>query len=115
MAATTALPTAEDPRLHAMVQADRVWNGVTTAWDGRVFVGFPQADRPGVQVEELVSGRDPVPIPDAAWNAGATGGDVSLAFVLIILCASDPTERCGSSMPAHPGSARPRSSTSLRA
>ena len=83
MAATTDLPTAEDPRLHPMFQADRVWNGVTTTRDGRVFVGFPQADRPGIQVEELVSGRDPVPIPDAAWNAGATGSDVSHAFVLI--------------------------------
>jgi hypothetical protein len=36
------LPTEQDPRLVSVFQAGRVWNGVTTTTDGRVFVlSFP--------------------------------------------------------------------------
>lgn len=83
-APTDGLPTREDPRLVPVYHGDRAWNAVTTTRDGRVFVGFPQADRPGAQVEELARGGTGRPYPDAAWNAGAKdGGEVAHAFVLI--------------------------------
>ncbi|MEQ4301685.1 L-dopachrome tautomerase-related protein [Plantactinospora sp. B6F1] len=58
----------EDPRLRPVAAADRVWTGVTTTGDGRVFVSFPSADGPGIQVGEVVSDGRVVPYPDAAWN-----------------------------------------------
>ncbi len=77
------LPTQEDSRLITTYESDRIWNAVTTTRDGRVFVGFPQADRPGFQVEELAKDGVGQPFPDADWNAGFKGGDVGRAFVLI--------------------------------
>ena len=67
------LPTRQDPR-QLMFRADRVWNAVTTTPDGRIFVGFPQADRPGVQVEALDFHHYPVaiyrlPIGVGPWPA----------------------------------------------
>ena len=47
------LPTQQDPRLITMYYADWVWNAVTTTRSGRIFVGFPPADLPGISVEDL--------------------------------------------------------------
>lgn len=58
----------EDPRLRPVTATDRVWTGVTTTGDGRVFVSFPSADGPGVQVGEVVSDGRIVPYPDPTWN-----------------------------------------------
>jgi sugar lactone lactonase YvrE len=81
--APVVLPTQQDPRLVAAYQADRVWNGVTTTRDGRVFVGFPQADRPGVRVAEIMRDGSFRAYPNAVWNGGVQNGDVGDAFVLI--------------------------------
>lgn len=65
---TAALPKKADPRLAPVLAADRVWNSVTTTDDGRVFVSFPAADRPGIQLAEAMPGDRFVPYPNAAWN-----------------------------------------------
>ncbi len=62
------LPTREDGRLIPMFHSDRVWNAVATTTDGRVFVGFPSADGPGVQLAELDSTGNAKPYPDGEWN-----------------------------------------------
>ncbi|WBB66865.1 L-dopachrome tautomerase-related protein [Micromonospora sp. WMMD812] len=62
------LPTQEDPRLSPVVANDRVCTGVTTV-GGRIFVSFPGADGPGVQVAEALPDGRRVPWPDASWNA----------------------------------------------
>lgn len=108
------LPTQQDPQLQLMFQADRVWNAVTTTPDGRVFVGFPQADRPGVQVEALDRQGHGTPYPDAAWNAGTAQGGVAHAFVLINSIRMGPDGALwlvdagapGLGKPAVPGAAR---------
>ena len=46
-AVSAGLPTKHDVRLIPVFKADRVWNGVTTTRDGRVFVSYSSADRPG--------------------------------------------------------------------
>ncbi|WP_328654804.1 major royal jelly family protein [Micromonospora sp. NBC_00330] len=63
----SSLPTEEDHRLTSVFQEDRVCTGVTTV-RGRVFLGYPSADRPGVQVVEALPDGRRVPYPDAAWN-----------------------------------------------
>ncbi|MEU7974836.1 L-dopachrome tautomerase-related protein [Micromonospora sp. NPDC049089] len=50
-----------------MFQEDRVCTGVTTV-RGRVFLSYPSADRPGVQVVEALPDGRRVPYPDVAWN-----------------------------------------------
>ncbi|MFC3500879.1 L-dopachrome tautomerase-related protein [Micromonospora krabiensis] len=62
------LPSQEDPRLTRVVANDRVCTGVTTV-DGRIFVSFPGADGPGVQVAEALPDGRRKPWPDTAWNA----------------------------------------------
>ena len=81
-AAEPALPAKQDPRLETMFHADRVWNAVVVTPDGRTFVGFPQADRPGPQVEELDRGGNGKTYPNEDWNQPAQG-DVARHFVLI--------------------------------
>ncbi|WP_433460974.1 SMP-30/gluconolactonase/LRE family protein [Micromonospora sp. CA-248212] len=62
------LPTEEDPRLTPVLVEDRVCTGVTTL-RGRVFLSYPSADGPGVQVVEALPDGRRNPYPDAAWNA----------------------------------------------
>ncbi|RAN93418.1 hypothetical protein GAR05_05502 [Micromonospora saelicesensis] len=74
----SSLPTEEDHRLTPVLHEDRVCTGVTTL-RGRVFLSYPSADRPGVQVVEALSDGRRVPYPDAAWNRA--GQPPSGAFV----------------------------------
>jgi len=60
-------PESQDP-LVPVFQGQRVWNGVTTTSEGRVFVSYSQADGPGTQVAELDAQGQPFPFPDANWN-----------------------------------------------
>ncbi|WP_198297901.1 SMP-30/gluconolactonase/LRE family protein [Bordetella genomosp. 9] len=66
-----------------MFQGQRVWNGVTTTPEGRVFVSYPQADGAGMQVAELDAQGRPYPFPDATWNAPQdwSAGTVGSGFV----------------------------------
>lgn len=75
------LPTKEDNRLQPIFQSNRVWNAVTTTNDGRAFVGFPGADGPGTQVEELSPDGQGKPYPDVAWNGWQPGHDPANVFV----------------------------------
>ncbi|MFI5925709.1 SMP-30/gluconolactonase/LRE family protein [Micromonospora sp. NPDC051543] len=61
------LPTEVDPRLTSVLTENRVCTGVTTL-RGRVFVSYPLADGPGVQVAEALPDGGRNPYPDAAWN-----------------------------------------------
>ncbi|MET8529702.1 L-dopachrome tautomerase-related protein [Micromonospora sp. NPDC005172] len=61
------LPTEEDPRLTSALTENRVCTGVTTL-RGRVFVSYPSADGPGVQVAEALPDGGRNPYPDATWN-----------------------------------------------
>jgi len=77
------LPTENDGRLIPIYQSDRVWNAITTTRDGRVFVGYPGADRPGVQIEELLPDGTRKPFPNQAWNDWKQGADPKAAFVRV--------------------------------
>ena len=61
-------PESNEP-LVPMFQGQRVWNGVATTPEGRVFVSYPQAEGAGLQVAELDAQGRPYPFPDASWNA----------------------------------------------
>jgi len=74
----STLPTEEDPRLTPVLAEDRVCTGVTTV-RGRVFLSYPAADRPGVQVVEALPDGRREPYPDAGWNR--TGQSPEGAFV----------------------------------
>ncbi|MBM0277361.1 L-dopachrome tautomerase-related protein [Micromonospora tarensis] len=69
-----------DPRLTPVCREDRVCTGVTTV-RGRVFLSYPSADRPGVQVVEALPGGGREPYPDAAWNAGNQPPDSAFVHV----------------------------------
>lgn len=75
------IPTKEDHRLIPVYHADRVWNAVTTTADGRVFVGFPSADRPGVQLMEMDGPGRGHAYPNKIWNSWKPGGAIGVAFV----------------------------------
>ena len=75
------LPTQPDARLVPMFQSDRVWNGVTTTRDGRVFVCYPDADGPGVGVAEVKPDGSRQPYPDAEWNRWQPKQSTLHAFV----------------------------------
>jgi len=77
------LPHENDGRLIPIYQSDRVWNGITITRDGRVFVGYPGADRPGVQIEELLPDGTRKPFPNLAWNDWKPGADPKDAFVRV--------------------------------
>jgi sugar lactone lactonase YvrE len=64
-------------------QGQRVWNGVTTTIEGRVFVTYAQADGPGMQVAELDSQGRAFPFPDANWNAPvpSVAGTIGAGYV----------------------------------
>ena len=90
--APAELPTRTDERLVPVFQADRVWNGVTTTREGRVFVCYPSADGTGVQAEEIWPDGGHRPYPDAAWNGWKPGQDFTRAFVCVTTpCASART------------------------
>ncbi|QNT79003.1 L-dopachrome tautomerase-related protein [Entomobacter blattae] len=62
----------KDKRLiEVATSSNRIWNGVTTTPDGRIFVTFPQVEGPGTQLAQI-SGNTVspsiVPFPSAAWN-----------------------------------------------
>ncbi|MFF0469613.1 L-dopachrome tautomerase-related protein [Micromonospora zamorensis] len=63
----STLPTEEDPRLTPIFDEDRVCTGVTSL-RGRIFLSYPSADGPGVQVAEALPDGRRNPYPDAAWN-----------------------------------------------
>ncbi|OZI36979.1 hypothetical protein CAL29_00605 [Bordetella genomosp. 10] len=75
-------PEAQTP-LVPVFQGQRVWNGVTTTAEGRVFVSYPQADNPGLQVAELDAQGQPFPFPDANWNVvlSSVAGPIGNGFV----------------------------------
>jgi hypothetical protein len=75
------LPVKKDPRLIPAYRAERVWNGIATSNDGRAFASFPDADGPGVKLQELKSESNATPYPDLAWNSWKQGMDTKAAFV----------------------------------
>jgi sugar lactone lactonase YvrE len=76
-----ALPVKQDSRLIPVYQANRVWNGITTSKDGRAFASFPDADGPGVKLQELTSESKASPYPNPSWNSWKPGQDPKAAFV----------------------------------
>ena len=83
-----------DVRLIPVFKADRVWNAVTTTRDGRVFVSYSSADRPGVQFEELSPNGVGRAYPDEAWNAWQPGHDPKDAFVRVNALRIGPDSDC---------------------
>ena len=77
------LPTQKDDRLLPVFHANRVWNGVTTTVDGRVFVCYPGADGPGVGLEEIKPDGSHEPYPDAEWNGWQPKQSTLHAFVCV--------------------------------
>ena len=75
------LPTERDERLLPVYQSDRVWNGVTTTTDGRVFVCYPGADGPGIGVAEIAPDGKRHVYPDAEWNSWRPKQSFLHAFV----------------------------------
>jgi sugar lactone lactonase YvrE len=74
----------EDSKLQPVLQTSRVWNGVTiNPTDGRTFVSFNQADGPGVQLAEVLTGNVIKPYPDSAWNTTDTTKPLSNRFVAV--------------------------------
>lgn len=112
--AVAALPPREDLRLQPVWHADRVWNGVATAPDGRTFAAFPAADQPGIQAAEIARDGTLTPWPDAAWNAVHQPPRVDGAFVCVNALRIGPDGRLwivdagatGIGKPAVPGGAR---------
>ncbi len=76
----TGLPTTQDSRLIPVASSQRDWNAVATTPGGRVFVGYTQAEGPGVQLAELVNGV-PVPYPDLTLNTPYLEGATVNGFV----------------------------------
>ena len=52
IAADAQMPVKKDPRLIPVYRAERVWNGIATSNDGRAFASYPDADGPGVKLQE---------------------------------------------------------------
>jgi sugar lactone lactonase YvrE len=62
-------PNATDAAASTLIpvyKGNRVWNGVTTTPDGQVFVSYPQADSPGMQVARLDADGMPHAFPDTS-------------------------------------------------
>ncbi|MGI5521316.1 L-dopachrome tautomerase-related protein [Micromonospora sp. CA-259024] len=74
------LPTEEDGRLTPVLSEDRVCTGVTSL-RGRVFLSYPSADGPGVQVVEVLPDGGRKPYPDAAWNQANQSPDGAFVHV----------------------------------
>jgi sugar lactone lactonase YvrE len=114
-AGCTSTPAPADASaLVPVYQGNRVWNGVATTHDGRVFVSYPQADGPGMQVAELTPDGTPHPYPDAAWNQSSPESDIAHAFVHVNAVRIGPDGNLwvvdagapGIGKPAVPGAAR---------
>jgi hypothetical protein len=84
-------PELQEP-LMPVFQGQRVWNGVTTTVDGRVFVSYSQADGPGMQVAELDSQGRPDPFPAANWNIPqpSVAGTIGSGFVHVNALRAGP-------------------------
>ncbi|MEU1811542.1 L-dopachrome tautomerase-related protein [Micromonospora aurantiaca (nom. illeg.)] len=97
-----------------MLSADRVWNGVTTTSNGRIFVSFPSVEGPGVQVAEADGDGGFAPYPDAGWNQAREDHQPDGAFVCVNALRIGPDGRLwvidggapGLGMPAVRGGAR---------
>ncbi|MCG5469335.1 major royal jelly family protein [Micromonospora sp. LAH09] len=76
----STLPTEEDPRLTRVFDEDRVCTGVTSL-RGRVFLSYPSADGPGVQVVEALPDGRRNPYPDAGWNRADQSPDGAFVHV----------------------------------
>lgn len=76
----STLPTEEDPRLTPVLAEDRVCTGVTSL-RGRIFLSYPSADGPGVQVAEALPDGRRNPYPDAAWNRAGQSPDDAFVHV----------------------------------
>ncbi|MEU8212529.1 L-dopachrome tautomerase-related protein [Micromonospora sp. NPDC049044] len=74
------LSGAEDPRLTPVLSEDRVCTGVTSL-RGRLFLSYPAADRPGVQVVEVLPDGRRDPYPDRAWNRADRSPDSTFVHV----------------------------------
>ena len=81
---STKISDTEDSSLIPVLQAPRVWNGVTiSSTSGRTFVSFNQSDGPGIQLAEVLTGNVIKPYPDSAWNTTDTMQPLSHRFVAI--------------------------------
>ena len=83
VAAPPAVPTSANARqLVSVATSDTIWNGVTVADNGRVFVLFPHNEGGvGTRIGELKAGKV-TPYPSRAWNAWKKEGDpAKQAFV----------------------------------
>jgi hypothetical protein len=78
-----SLPSTSSASLIPVFHGNRVWNGVATTRDGKVFVSYPQADGPGVQLAELDIDGTPHPYPNANWNKTQPQNDVAHSFVRV--------------------------------
>jgi sugar lactone lactonase YvrE len=87
------LPDVEDSRLLPMLTSERLWNGVTISEGGRMFVCFPSADGPGMQVAEALPDGQFVPYPDASWNEVRLDHDPHGAFVCVNALRIGPDAR----------------------
>ncbi|WP_432826796.1 L-dopachrome tautomerase-related protein [Dactylosporangium sp. CA-092794] len=76
----TETAATEDRRIVPALSNDRVCNAVATG-EGRVFVGYPSADGPGLQVAEVTAAGRRIPYPDEAWNAVLDDHEPDGAFV----------------------------------
>ncbi|WFE54537.1 L-dopachrome tautomerase-related protein [Micromonospora sp. WMMD1155] len=76
----STLPTRPDPRLTPVLSESRVCTGVTSL-RGRVFLSYPSADGPGVQVVEALPDGRRAPYPDAAWNQANASPDSAFVHV----------------------------------
>lgn len=70
-------------RLEIVAESPKRWTGVAVSPAGRLFVNYPRwSDDVPLSVAEIVDG-EPVPFPDASWNAWAAGVDVKKMHVCV--------------------------------
>jgi sugar lactone lactonase YvrE len=68
--------------LIAVCQSNTVWNGVTVADDGRIFVCFPRIEgEKGISIAEIKKDGSIEPYPDANWNSWQPGNPTDHQFV----------------------------------
>ena len=69
-------------QLELVAESTRVWNGVTTSIDGRVFVNFPKLEGgTGMSIGEVLTDGNIIPYPNEQWNNWRPGDDVSRKFI----------------------------------
>ncbi len=82
----TPKPPAASPAtgsLQAVYQGNVPWTGIAVSDAGRAFVLYPRlAGEAGLRVAEMRDGQ-PVPYPDAAWNAWRPGQPTAHTFVRV--------------------------------